>query len=92
MLTHSLLVACGGRVPAADGQGAVNLLWSDVTSAYAPLLADMTDATGIKILQTIVPYNQRLDKINTAVLGGATSTWSKWTRCDGTVRCGRLGG
>jgi multiple sugar transport system substrate-binding protein len=71
MLTQSLLVACGDRVPATDGQGAVNLLWSDVTSAYAPLLADMTHATGIKILQTIVPYNQRLDKINTAVLGGA---------------------
>ena len=70
-LTHGLFVACGGRAPAADGQGAVNLLWSDVTNAYAPLLADMTDATGIKILQTIVPYNQRLDKINTAVLGGA---------------------
>ena len=70
-LTHGLLVACSGRGPMANGAGAVNLLWSDVTNAYAPLLADMTNAPGIKILQTIVPYNQRLDKINTAVLGGA---------------------
>jgi multiple sugar transport system substrate-binding protein len=70
-LTHGLLVACGGRGPTANGAAAVNLLWSDVTNAYAPLLADMTNATGIKILQTIIPYNQRLDKINTAVLGGA---------------------
>ena len=71
VLANSLLVACSSRGPTANGEGAVNLLWSDVTNAYAPLLADMTAATGIKILQTIVPYNQRLDKINTAVLGGA---------------------
>ena len=71
VLANSLLVACSGRAPTANGERAVNLLWSDVTSAYAPLLADIADATGIEILQTIVPYNQRLDKINTAVLGGA---------------------
>ena len=52
-------------------RASVNLLWSDVSNAYAPLLADIADATGIEIIQTIVPYNQRLDKINTAVLGGA---------------------
>jgi multiple sugar transport system substrate-binding protein len=34
-------------------------------------LEDFTHATGIRVIQTIVPYNQRLDKINTAVLGGA---------------------
>lgn len=71
VLTNGLLVACGGRTPPANGEAAVNLLWSDVTNAYAPLLADVTDATGITIIQTIVPYNQRLDKINTVVLGGA---------------------
>jgi multiple sugar transport system substrate-binding protein len=70
-LTSSLLGACGGRASTADGQEVVNLLWSDVTNAYAPLLADLTEATGINIIQTIVPYHQRLDKINTAVLGGA---------------------
>jgi multiple sugar transport system substrate-binding protein len=70
MLTHPLLVGCDSA-PAADSQSPVNLLWSDVINAYAPLLADMSHATGVKILQTIVPYNQRLDKINTAVIGGA---------------------
>jgi multiple sugar transport system substrate-binding protein len=71
MLTNGMLAACGGKARSTDGEAAVNLLWSDVTNAYAPLLAEMTDATGIQIIQTIVPYNQRLDKINTAVLGGA---------------------
>jgi len=71
VLTNGILVACGGRRPSTNGETVVNLLWSDVTNAYTPLLADFTDAIGIKIIQTIVPYNQRLDKINTAVLGGA---------------------
>jgi multiple sugar transport system substrate-binding protein len=71
VLTNGLLVGCGGTAPSTNGEAAVNLLWSDVTNAYAPLLADVTNATGIRIIQTIVPYNQRLDKINTAVLGGA---------------------
>jgi multiple sugar transport system substrate-binding protein len=71
VLTNGLLVGCGGTAPSANGEAAVNLLWSDVTNAYAPLLADVTNATGVGIIQTIVPYNQRLDKINTAVLGGA---------------------
>ncbi len=71
VLANSLLVACGSRGPTVNGEEVVNLLWSDVTNAYAPLLADIADATGIEIIQTIVPYNQRLDKINTAVLGGA---------------------
>ena len=69
------LTACLSHAAAGDprpiARESVNLLWSDVTNAYAPLLADIADATGIEILQTIVPYNQRLDKINTAVLGGA---------------------
>jgi multiple sugar transport system substrate-binding protein len=71
VLTNGMLTACGGRALSTNGEAAVNLLWSDVTNAYTPLLADVTEATGIKIIQTIVPYNQRLDKINTAVLGGA---------------------
>jgi multiple sugar transport system substrate-binding protein len=71
VLTNGMLTACGGKALSPNSQAAVNLLWSDVTNAYAPLLADMSAATGIKITQTIVPYHQRLDKINTAVLGGA---------------------
>jgi multiple sugar transport system substrate-binding protein len=62
--------ACHRRAAPESEESAVNMLWSDVTSAYAPLLADFTRATGIGVIQTIVPYNQRLDKINTAVLGG----------------------
>jgi multiple sugar transport system substrate-binding protein len=48
----------------------VNLLWSDVTNMRAPLIEDFTHATGIKVNQTIVQYNQRLNKIQTAVQGG----------------------
>jgi multiple sugar transport system substrate-binding protein len=57
--------------PAAAGTGGeVSLLWSDTTNARTPLLEDFTKATGIKVNQTIVEYNARLDKINTAVNGG----------------------
>jgi multiple sugar transport system substrate-binding protein len=69
-LGSSLLLACGKKASSSNGTAVVHLLWSDVTNAYAPLLADVTNATGVSIKQTIVPYNQRLDKINTAVLGG----------------------
>jgi multiple sugar transport system substrate-binding protein len=69
-LTSGLLGACGSTASPAGDKEVVKLLWSDVTHAYAPLLADFTSATGIEVMQTIVPYNQRLDKINTAVLGG----------------------
>jgi multiple sugar transport system substrate-binding protein len=65
-----VLAACSRKTSPTGGESVVNLLWSDVTNAYAPLLQDFTEATGIAIMQTIVPYNQRLDKINTAVLGG----------------------
>jgi multiple sugar transport system substrate-binding protein len=70
-LANNLLVACGERGRPLSDEAVVNLLWSDVSHAYAPLLAEMAGATGIEIIQTIVPYNQRLDKINTAVLAGA---------------------
>ncbi len=69
-LMGGLLSACSGGRSTARPEQIVHLLWSDVTNAYAPLLKDFTEATGIKVVQTIVPYNQRLDKINTAVLGG----------------------
>ena len=66
-------------LPAA-GAGEVSLLWSDTTNARAPLLEDFTKATGIKVNQTIVQYNERLNKINTAVKAAATLMWFRWTR------------
>src|SRR6266545_85530 len=81
----SVLAACGGSTPtapaatsapaaeaptAAASGGEVSLLWSDTTNARTPLLDDFTKATGIKVNQTIVQYNERLNKINTAVNGG----------------------
>ena len=68
-LASSLLGACGGW-PTASGGQVVNLLWSDTTNARTPLLEDFTKATGIKVNQTIVQYNELLNKINTAVHGG----------------------
>ncbi|MGE3537017.1 MAG: extracellular solute-binding protein [Candidatus Tectimicrobiota bacterium] len=69
-LTSSLLSACGNSQPGHSAP-VVNLLWSDVTNSRAPLLADFTHATGITVNQTIVQYNQRLQKIQTAVQGGS---------------------
>ena len=68
-LAGGLLGACGSG-PAASGEQVVHLLWSDVASIRASLIEDFTNATGIKVNQTIVQYNQRLNKIHTAVQGG----------------------
>jgi multiple sugar transport system substrate-binding protein len=68
-LASSVLGSCGSG-PTASGAQVVNLLWSDVTNIRAPLIADFTHATGIKVNQTIVQYDQRLNKIQTAVQGG----------------------
>src|SRR5262245_34766308 len=68
-LASGLLGACGSG-PTASGEQVVNLLWSDVTNIRAPLIDDFTNATGIKVNQTNVQYNQRLNKIHTAVQGG----------------------
>ena len=70
VLTDGWLVGCGGTAPSTNGDAVVDRLWSDVTNAYTPLLADVPDASGVRIIRTIVPYNQRLGKINTAVRGG----------------------
>jgi multiple sugar transport system substrate-binding protein len=57
--------------PAAPaGEQTISLLWSDTENRRAELIADFTKATGIKVNQTIVQYNERLNKINTAVNGG----------------------
>jgi ABC-type glycerol-3-phosphate transport system substrate-binding protein len=53
----------------AEG-GEISFLWSDTENRRAPLIEDFTKATGIKVNQTIVQYNERLNKINTAVQGG----------------------
>ena len=65
-LASGLLGACGSS-PTARGAQVVNLLWSDVTNVRAPLIADFTHATGIQVNQTIVPYNQLLQKIHDKV-------------------------
>ena len=66
--------AAGGAAtsaPAAGGGGQeVSLLWSDTDHNRQPLLDDFTKSTGIKVNQTVVQYNERLNKINTAVQGG----------------------
>jgi multiple sugar transport system substrate-binding protein len=69
-LVSGQLGACGSS-PTASGAQVVNLLWSDVTNIRSPLIEDFTNATGITVNQTIVPYNQRLHKIQTAVQGGS---------------------
>src|SRR6266508_234010 len=68
-LASGLLSSCGSG-PTASGEQVVNVLWSDVTNVRAPLIEDFTNATSIKVNQTIVQYNQRLNKIHTAVQGG----------------------
>jgi multiple sugar transport system substrate-binding protein len=56
--------------PASGGGQEVSLLWGDTTNSHAPLIEDFTKQTGIKVNQTIVQYNERLNKITTAVQGG----------------------
>lgn len=55
---------------AATGGQTVSLLWSDTRNARAPLIEDFEKASGIKVNQTIVQYNDLLTKITTAVQGG----------------------
>lgn len=55
---------------ATDGEQVVNMLWTDTSNARQPLIADFTAATGIKVNQVQVQYNELLDKINTTVQGG----------------------
>ena len=79
LLGGAALAACAAppTAPAAkpadtgtSSGGEVSLLWSDTENRRAELIADFTKATGIKVNQTIVQYNERLNKINTAVNGG----------------------
>jgi multiple sugar transport system substrate-binding protein len=63
-------VAAPTTAPAAATEQTVSILWTDSSNARQPLLADFTKATGIKVNQTQVQYNELLDKITTAVQGG----------------------
>ena len=56
--------------PVAAGDQVVNMLWTDTSNLRQPLIADFTKATGIKVNQVQVQYNELLDKINTSVQGG----------------------
>lgn len=63
--------AAATSAPAASGGGeqVVNFLWTDTNNTRQPLIADFTKATGIKVNQTQVQYNELLDKITTTVQG-----------------------
>ncbi len=78
----AFLAACapqGGAAPAANnapaqqssGEQVVNFLWTDAQNTHQPLIQDFTKATGIKVNQTQVQYNDLLNKIITSVQGGA---------------------
>jgi multiple sugar transport system substrate-binding protein len=62
--------AAATTAPAAAGGQEVSLLGSDIDHHRAELVSDFEKASGIKVNQTIVQYNERLDKINTAIQGG----------------------
>ena len=60
------------RVAAGTGGGqVVNFLWTDTNNLRQPLIQDFEKASGIKVNQTQVQYNQLFDKIVTSVQGGA---------------------
>ncbi|HEU5011662.1 MAG TPA: extracellular solute-binding protein [Roseiflexaceae bacterium] len=62
--------ATSAPAQASSGGQEISLLWSDTTNVHAPLVDAFTKQTGIKVNQTIVEYNERLNKITTAVQGG----------------------
>jgi multiple sugar transport system substrate-binding protein len=55
---------------AGGGEQVVNMLWTDTSNLRQPRIAEFTKATGIKVNQVQVQYNELLDKINTTVQGG----------------------
>jgi multiple sugar transport system substrate-binding protein len=70
----SILTACTpGTAPDAKtgSEQVVNFLWTDAQNKRQPLIKDFEDATGIKVNQTQVAYNDLLNKITTSVQGGA---------------------
>src|SRR5688572_11977215 len=70
----SILAACSPAAtpPARTGsEQVVNFLWTDAQNTHQPLIKDFEDATGIKVNQTQVAYNDLFNKITTSVQGGA---------------------
>jgi multiple sugar transport system substrate-binding protein len=70
----SILAACTpGTAPDAETgrEQVVNFLWTDAQNQRQPLIKDFEAATGIKVNQTQVAYNDLLNKITTSVQGGA---------------------
>ncbi len=63
--------AAGSGAAASGGEQVVNFLWTDTSNFRQPLIKDFEAATGIKVNQTQVQYNQLFDKIVTSVQGGA---------------------
>lgn len=57
--------------PAAGDEQVVNFLWTDAQNTHQPLIKDFETATGIKVNQTQVSYNDLLNKITTSIQGGA---------------------
>ncbi|MCB0096907.1 MAG: twin-arginine translocation signal domain-containing protein, partial [Caldilineaceae bacterium] len=48
---------------ASSGEQVVNFLWTDSQNTHQPLIKDFETATGIKVNQTQVSYNDLLNKI-----------------------------
>ena len=70
----SILAACSpAATPPAEtgGEPVVNFLWTDAQNTRQPLIKDFEAATGIKVNQTQVAYNDLFNKITTSVQGGA---------------------
>ena len=67
----SLLAAQAPAATPSNGEQTVNLLWTDAQNKRQPLIKDFEAATGIKVNQTQVAYNDLFNKITTSVQGGA---------------------
>ena len=67
----SMLAAYAPAATPRDGDQVVNFLWTDAQNKRQPLIQDFEAATGIKVNQTQVAYNDLFNKITTSVQGGA---------------------
>ena len=67
----SILAAYAPAAAPSDGDQVVNFLWTDAQNKRQPLIQDFEAATGIKVNQTQVAYNDLFNKITTSVQGGA---------------------
>ena len=67
----SMLAAYAPAATPRGGDQVVNFLWTDAQNKRQPLIHDFEAATGIKVNQTQVAYNDLFNKITTSVQGGA---------------------